>query len=193
MTYAAPRRALEELYDTQADPHQLRNLATVQRHLPVLERMRAELHRWQLSSRDAGLMTEPQMWACLKSGNTPWDVARDETQFPLKRFLEAASVVGRDNATHLQRDWLQDANDGMRYWAAVGLHAAATLSEADRSALREALCDSSSVVRIESAAALARHGEHSAAFATLSAALRDELPETVLHAARALELLGCLS
>jgi N-sulfoglucosamine sulfohydrolase len=130
------------------------------------------------------------MWARLKSGNTPWDVARDETRFPLKRFLEAASVVGRDDATHLQRDWLHDANDGMRYWAAVGLHAAATLSEADRSALREALRDSSSVVRIESAAALARHGEHSAALATLSAALRDELPETVLHAARGLELLG---
>ena len=27
LTYAAPRRALEELYDSEADPHQLHNLA----------------------------------------------------------------------------------------------------------------------------------------------------------------------
>jgi uncharacterized sulfatase len=190
MTYAAPRRALEELYDTQADPNQLRNLAADPEHRPVLERLRGELRRWQLSTRDAGLLTEPQVWARLKEDTTPWSVARDRTQYPLERFLEAADAVGRDGAAMLHRERLRDADDGVRYWAAVGLHAAVELTEPDRSALRQSLRDGSPVVRIESAAALARHGEAGPALDVLSAALRDDSPEVVLHAARALELLG---
>ncbi len=45
-------------------------------------------------------------------------------------------------------------------------------------------------MRVESAAALARHGEASVALPVLTAALRDKSSEVVLHAARALELLG---
>lgn len=190
MTYAAPRRALEELYDTGADPHQLQNLAAAPEHRAVLEKMRAELRRWQLATRDAGFLTEPQMSARIGDKDTPWAVAHDETRYPLARLLDAADAVGRDEAAPRQREWLRDADDGVRYWAAVGLHARAQLAEADREALRAALRDTSPVVRIEAAAALGAHGETEAALAVLTAALRDDSREVALHAARALELLG---
>jgi uncharacterized sulfatase len=190
MTYAAPRRAREELYDTQSDPHQLRNLAGEPEHRSTLQRLRAELRRWQLATRDAGFLTEPQMWARLKKGETPWDLARDESRYPLACLLEAADAVGRDGAAPLQRGWLNDADDGVRYWAAVGLHAADDLAEPDRAPLRQALQDESPVVRIESAAALARHGEADGALPVLAAALADDSQDVVLHAARALQLLG---
>jgi uncharacterized sulfatase len=190
MTYAAPRRALEELYDTQADPHQLNNLAAESDYQQVLEKLRGELQRWQLSTRDAGLLTEPQMESRLKPGGTPWSIAQNEQTYPLERLLEAADSVGREDAAVLQRQWLRDPDDGVRYWAAIGLHAAAELEEADRSALRAALRDDVAVVRIKSAAALASHGEAPDALAVLSHALQNESPEVVLHAARALELLG---
>jgi HEAT repeat protein len=85
---------------------------------------------------------------------------------------------------------LRDDHDGVRYWAAVGLHARTKLGDADRTALRAALRDASPTVRIEAAAALAQHGEANAALAVLATALRDPSREAVLHAARALELLG---
>jgi len=190
LAYAAPRRALEELYDTQADPHQLHNLIADELCRNVLERLRGELRLWQLETRDAGFITEPQMWARVASGKTPWNVARDEQLYPLQRLLDAAAAIGQTGANERQHAWLRDADDGMRYWAAVGLAARETLSPADRESLRAALADDSPVVRIEAAAALARHSEAAAALPVLTTALRDKSVEVRLHAARALELLG---
>jgi N-sulfoglucosamine sulfohydrolase len=188
--YAASRRSLEELYDTTADPHQLKNLAAETQHQAVLGQMRDSLRRWQLETRDAGFLTEPQMWARLKGSDTPWSVAHDNARYPLERLLDAADAVGRDEAAHRQRQWLADPDDGVRYWAVVGMNAREQLSDADRTVLRQSLQDDSPVVRIESAAALAGHDEADIALPILTAALQDHSPEVVLHAARALELLG---
>lgn len=190
LTYASPHRDREELYDTKADPRQLRNLATSPEHTQTLKRMRSELRRWQLATRDAGFLTEPQMWARLSAQQTPWDIAHDETQYPLDRLLDAADAVGDPGKVEEQRQWLRDANDGVRYWAAVGFQAREHLTEADHTVLLTAIRDSSPVVRIESAASLARHGDAEVALPVLTAALADTTPEVVLHAARALELLG---
>jgi N-sulfoglucosamine sulfohydrolase len=193
LTYAAPRRAVEELYDTWSDPHQIRNLVNASEYRAVLDRFRAELRRWQLATRDAGYLTEPQMWSRLGAQGTPWTVAREETLYPLNRLLDAADAVGREDASAAQRAGLRDADDGVRYWSAVGLNARLSLNAADRQALREALRDPSPVVRIEAAAALARHDEPDAALPVLIAALEADAMEVALHAARALELLGARS
>jgi N-sulfoglucosamine sulfohydrolase len=190
LTYAAPRRAMEELYDTRADLHQLHNLAAVPEHRDVLERMRTELRNWQIATRDTGFLTEPQVWIRLQTNDTPWSMARDELRYPLGRLLEAADCVGRDDVSSRQRELLRDVDDGVRYWAAVALQARSRLSDADSKALQVALNDTSSVVRIEAAAALARNGDAERALPVLTAALQDESQEISLHAARALELLG---
>ncbi|MEQ1859998.1 MAG: sulfatase-like hydrolase/transferase [Chthoniobacteraceae bacterium] len=190
MTYAAPHRAIEELYDTQGDPHQLHNLATAPEHRAVLERMRAELRRWQLATRDAGFLTESEMWRRIGSDGTPWTLAHDDARYPLARFLDAADAVGRDDTAPRQRECLRDDDDGVRYWAAVGLRARPQFADADRESLRAALEDTSPVVRIEAAGALAAHGEAEAALPVLTAALRNDSRDVALLAARALELLG---
>jgi arylsulfatase A-like enzyme len=188
--YAAPRRPKEELYDTLADPNQLHNLAASPTHAEVLEQMRSRLRRWQLETRDAGFLTEPQIWPQLTGERTPWDIARDDTTYPLAQVLDAASAVGSDDATEAQHRWLGDAHEAIRYWAAAGFAAKARLATEEIDALRSALHDRSPVVRIEAANALARHGETSSALPVLAAALNDDSPEVVLHAARALQLLG---
>ncbi len=190
MTYAAPQRPLEELYDTQADPHQLHNLATDPAHAERLRAMRAELHRWELATRDTGFLTEPQMWQRLGSEGTPWQLARDDSRYPLSRLLDAADAVGRADTAPQQREWLRDSDDSIRYWAALGLRARTDLTAEDRAALRTALTDTSPVVRIEAAAALAAQGEADTALPILTAALNHNSREVALHAARALELLG---
>ena len=52
-------RPVEELYDTQADPHEVSNLAADPRYREVLERMRYELLHWMRRIGDVGLIPEP--------------------------------------------------------------------------------------------------------------------------------------
>ncbi len=53
-----PTKPVEELFDTGADPHELRNLANDPAYAGELARMRAECRRWMMSSGDAGLIHE---------------------------------------------------------------------------------------------------------------------------------------
>ena len=190
LTYAAPRKALEELYDSEADPHQIRNLAALPEHQATLERLRAALNDWLLSTRDAGFLTEPQVWERIGTTDTPFALAQDDARYPLNRLLEAAGLVGRTEAIPRQLELLQDLDDGVRYWAAVGLRAAGTNAETARPALRNALEDTASVVRIEAAAALVHLREATEALPVLVRELRGDQPDVALHAARTFQLLG---
>ncbi|MDZ4848124.1 MAG: sulfatase-like hydrolase/transferase [Pirellulaceae bacterium] len=191
--YTDAPRPLEELYDTEADPHQLKNLVDDEAYGTRLEVMRAELRRWQMQTRDAGFLTEPQMWARMQDSESAWDVAHDSTRYPLARLLDAADAVGRDNATKSKREWLGDLDDSVRYWAALGFRARAKLDLKDIELLSTALRDTSPSVKIEAAAALAMHGKSASAIPVLIEALHSESRETVLHSARTLELLGKVS
>jgi arylsulfatase A-like enzyme len=191
LQYAGPRRAIEELYDTAADPHQLRNLADTPAHRATLELLRGELHRWQLESRDLGFLTEPQVWQRLGDTATPWDLARDASRYPLAGLIETADLVGRTGALSRQARLLRESDDdGVRYWAALGLRAAGERAGESRAALRAALGDPVSVVRTEAAAALVTLGDAEPGLRVLGSELRSTVPEEVLHAARALQLLG---
>jgi arylsulfatase A-like enzyme len=50
----APERAAEELYDLEADPHELRNLASDGSHQATLEDLRGRLDRWMRETGDRG-------------------------------------------------------------------------------------------------------------------------------------------
>ena len=189
MTFAAPTRSAEELYDTLTDPDQLHNLAADPAQQPRLAELREELRRWQMETRDAGFFTEPQMWSRLADGDTPFDVARDDHRYPLARLLDTAGQTGHPSPV-FQRT-LDDPLDALRYWAALGLHSVPNISETDRSALRKALNDPDADTRIEAAATLAAAGDPDPALGILAAALDESgRPEIILHAARQLELLG---
>ena len=54
-------KPVEELYDTECDPHELHNLANNPRYEQVLERMRRELNRWMEQTGDVGLIPEPEL------------------------------------------------------------------------------------------------------------------------------------
>jgi arylsulfatase A-like enzyme len=54
-------RPAEELFDTVADPHQIRNLAADPAHRATLERMRQAVVAWMTRINDQGLINEPEM------------------------------------------------------------------------------------------------------------------------------------
>ncbi len=47
-----------ELYDVAVDPLQMNNLASDERHHPIVEQLKAKLDAWMLSQGDLGIETE---------------------------------------------------------------------------------------------------------------------------------------
>jgi hypothetical protein len=71
----------EQLFDTQADPFETRNLATSEmpEHRAALERMRAALDTWIIETGDRGHLSEPPEIAAAQVkemhewfGTPPW-------------------------------------------------------------------------------------------------------------------------
>ena len=191
MAYADAPKPVEELFDTVADPHQIRNLAGEPEHSEVLERMRVLHRQWILETRDLGFLPEAEIWGrCVDC--TPWELARDDHQrYPLERLLAAAELVGRGSPTvPRQLELLDDQDAGVRYWAAVGLHAAGGEAVPARDALRRASADRSPSVCVAAAAALAASGDTRTALPVLTRHLQDPQLDVALQAARALQMLG---
>ncbi len=59
-------KPVEELFDTEADPHEVVSLADRPEHAETLQRMRAALERWQEDVSDSGLIPEPLLVTPLK-------------------------------------------------------------------------------------------------------------------------------
>lgn len=55
-----PTKPVEELYDLEADPHELHNLAEDPQHRDTLLRLRAACLRWMTEIGDVGLIPEPE-------------------------------------------------------------------------------------------------------------------------------------
>ena len=206
--FAGPSRPLEELYDCQSDPQNLKNLADSGKHSVILKKMRRQLAANIRGTRDLGFLPEARAWELTK-GTTPWNLARDDkNSYNQQRLVAAARQVGNATTAQFVRN-LRDKDAGVRFWGAVGLSGIEDLSvkpsllnrlsktlglsgetSSPNEALLEALKDESITVRIEAANALARHGNAKKAIPILTKALESRNLAAVQHAARTVELLG---
>ena len=140
-------------------------------------------------SRDLGFIPEALAWN-LSDGSTPYELARsDSRDYRQSRLIEAASQVGNSSVETLLAN-LGDDDPGVRYWGAVGLSAAKSLSAKALDALTNALSDDVLNVRIEAANALARHDNLGTPISVLAEVLESDNLAAVQHAARVIELLG---
>ena len=57
--WMAPRKPEVELYDHQADPHEVKNLALEPKHKGTVAKLSAALDRWIVDSNDQGRRPEP--------------------------------------------------------------------------------------------------------------------------------------
>lgn len=188
--YAGPRRAIEELYDSERDPHQVENLASRPEHRERIEPMRARLLAWMIETRDTGFLPEVDM-AARSAGRTPYDMTKDDARYPIERIIAVADLVGRGSASRPEQvRLLGDPDPAVRYWAAVGLRALGADAAPAADALARALADPAPAVRIEAAAALCGIGRASEALPDLEKAVLDDDPRIALRAARILELVG---
>jgi hypothetical protein len=70
------KRPPEELYDCEADPHQINNLADDSAYLDVLERMREVLDEWRRNTGDMGDISEEAMVHQMWQGGVPPETAQ---------------------------------------------------------------------------------------------------------------------
>lgn len=183
--FAAPTRPIEELYDCKSDPMNLRNLAADSGHEKILRKMRRTLAKHINDTRDFGFFPESEAWKIIGQ-STPWDTGK---QGQLSLLHAAAAMVGESDESAFLMN-LAAQNSSIRYWGAIGLVAQGKLSAVAIAKLQAALKDESTAVRIEAANALARHVNTNEGLPTLVALLKHKDMNTVLHAARTVEMLG---
>ncbi|MDI1249647.1 MAG: sulfatase-like hydrolase/transferase, partial [Lacunisphaera sp.] len=159
-------KAAEELFDCEADPDNVRNLAGEPAHRDTLDRLRAALRGHLLSSRDTGFLPEAMMIA-LSGASSPAVLAAQDTAYPLARILDLVDScqLGQLAPTALASA-LTDPLPVMRYWSIMG-----ALSLKPMPDLSAGLTDSDASVRLAAAEVILRHTRDPAAWRVLAAAL----------------------
>jgi len=185
-----PDKPLEELYDTQADPHEIHNLADSAQHRRILERMRRVHRKWMADTFDTGLLPEAQMHI-RSEGSTPYEMARNPDKYPQQRILETAELVKKGPAEVPKLiELLEDSDAGVRYWAAVALGALGAEAAPAAGALTKVLTDKRPTVRFAAAGALCKLDLCEKALPVLAGGLEDRRETVVLHAARQIQSIG---
>ena len=151
-------KPIEELYDSEGDPHMVRNVASDPQYEDVLQRMRGALHDWMLETRDLGLLDETEMLEREKAKASPWDLGQSLENYA--RILETANLqLQGQRAIPELIARTKDPDSAVRFWAVLGLAVACqsagpeTISSVEP-ALEAALRDESVSVRITAAEGL---------------------------------------
>ena len=153
--FQAPRPP-EELYDLQADPEEMKNLAGLKEHAATLGSLRQALYRWMAESRDPGLIPEPILedWG-REHGSKPAAMRRLGVRELLPRLLAVIEAGERGDRAAVRR-FLSARSAVERYWAATW---AGVLRDSDaRDALEKLAASPTPAVRIAAATALCRLG-----------------------------------
>ena len=185
--FAGPTRPVEELYDCQADPQNLKNLAGSEAHQKILKRLRKAHRKHITQTVDLGFLPESEAWEMF-SNKTGWELGQGG-QVKMAPIHKAAAQVGMADESVLTKN-LRSKNANVRYWGALGLAHHKALQIETKQLLRNALNDPSPAVRIEAASTLARAGDPKPAIRALIKDLAHENLIIVTHAARTIELLG---
>jgi len=157
-----PRQA-EELYDLELDPWELRNLAGDVSLLPVLEELRGECDRWQLSEPDVQLLPEAMLERESSAAGIPRGdlFAGSAGRIRLERVLRAAQSAARGAGVSVE-EWRTEQDAAVRWWRLEGvvrsLPAGAGAEAGVGELLRLAAQDVDPVVRLSAAGGLARLG-----------------------------------
>jgi len=181
----------EALYDVEADPYELNNLADEPAYQHVMETMRARLDAWIVETRDTGFLQEGEMMRRAE-GTTPYEVVNNPARYDLPRIKAAAELVGdRSVPVSVLADMLNDDDSGVRYWAAEAL-----LARVDDDAwkvqdrLRATLADTSPSVQIKAAEVVCRLGPCDEALDVLAHYLDADREWLALQAAISVRQLG---
>ena len=155
-------KAAEELYDLQADPDEVNNLASSPEQAERLARMREANEAHLRQTRDVSLLPEQEVHArSAAAGISPYELGHDATLYDFEAVYAAADLATsrRPEATEAILQLLDSKDTAVRYWGTVGvLVQGAEAVAKGRDRLLRALADDAPLVRIGAAEALGRFG-----------------------------------
>ncbi|SDD04101.1 sulfatase-like hydrolase/transferase [Niabella drilacis] len=180
-------KPVEELYDTEKDPWEVRNLADDPAFKNVLLRMRTENTRWMKEIKDAGFIPEGMIKAITK-GMTVYDYMRSGAQ-PMDQLIAVSDLAGFATIKDIPglSKYLSDPDMLLRYWAANGLLQLGEKARGALPALKRSLTDASPDVAITVAETLYRLGDKKASEPVLLVALNNPDIMVQVHALNAID------
>lgn len=188
-------KPIEELYDTEQDPHELRNLAEDPEYGDELVRLRKACGEWIRDTRDLGLLPEAELNRLEQRFGNRYAIHeglhRENPEFwqNLYQLAENSGEVKGEAAGELAAA-LESKHTAIRYWAVVSLGRIASPENAVLH-LQHATADASPEVRVAAAEALLRHGVNEPQqLALLEELLKDEDMWVRLAAATTLDYAG---
>lgn len=188
--FLAPEKPVEELYDTETDPHEMKNLAKDPAYRETLERLREEHLKWVLETRDLGLVPEAEINALAKDAGSEWALLNgsdDSTKFMEQLRLTSSLSLGGSDGLEVMRLSLGYHIATIRYWCAIGLGNLGTEAVGAESDLKAILDDESESVRVAAARALCCMGKPDEALPVLVDVLDHGSQWARLHAANVLD------
>ena len=169
-------RVSEEFYDTVDDFDNVKNLIDKPEHQKKIAQMRSAMRKQQLELFDSGLLPEQmRMRRAKENGITIYEMVRDPKLYPLAEYLDAADMALVRDKANLEKltKQMSDDDEGMRWWAIVGLHLLKKDAAPSIDVLKKALNDESHEIRMMSAWTLVNLGEEKEAMACLGELLFD--------------------
>ncbi|RAJ97615.1 arylsulfatase A-like enzyme [Larkinella arboricola] len=178
----------EELYDVDADPDNIHNLATDPRYANELARLRKANDQWLRESKDVGFI--PEAILSRIANQTPlYDFAR-QGKYNADRVIETATLASSRNPADAKElvNRLNDPDPVVRYWASMGC---TVLKPAKaKKPLLTLLQDPEAAVQIAAAEALYGLGQKEQPLAVLKNALTSPSRPVRLQALNALQTFG---
>ncbi len=183
-------KPVEELYDLENDPYELDNLLENDPDNKTADKLRKKLHEWMVKYRDTGLLNEGEMMIKAGGEGSVYEMARQQTEFPVPEILDAAELVGRINDTNELIPYFNSEEPAVRYWALVALDAYQGDIAGQKSRLLALLEDESYSVAILAAEILVKNYNDRKALAVLEEILRLDNEPVVLQAAISVRKIG---
>ncbi|WP_020532090.1 sulfatase-like hydrolase/transferase [Flexithrix dorotheae] len=180
----------EELYDCEADPHNVNNLANDPAFKAVLDEMRQANKEWILNNKDIGFLPEAEI-INRSENSTPYELVHQK-DFPLEEIVNAAEIATMKDPSQLDKikEMLSHPENGVRYWGVTGCIILGDDAASAKDLLLQTLNDASENVAIASAEALYNLGEKDKAVQKLVEAVSYDNVMARVHALNILKIIG---
>ena len=167
-----PNQPVEELFDTHADPWEVKNLATDPAHVERLQDMHARLKQTMINANDTGIIPEP-MFSDLTDGKTITNYAASRKK-DMPALVDLAFKASARNPKNLPQfiSLLKSEDPVQRYWATLGCVILGKKSSTAENDLNQLLDDKHSAIRVQAASALIKVGKQETGTSALLKELR---------------------